>query len=1536
MTNRLILDGSDQTVTVAEGNDFNIIGSSAAETIVVEDGATVQFASGTDDRVEVAGNLADFTVSSAGNTLILTDAEGSSLTIALNAETTIAFSDGSTTAVMDTSGELPEVQLGGQTADETFDDTLVDLNEEDQSTAGDGGTTGEEGAPIVANGNFALSEDAAEGDAVGTVTAVDPEGDAITAFAITSGDDDGYFAIDNTGAVTLTAAGAAALDYETLSTYTLGVTATDENDNTSEAATVNVLLTDVDDTPAEATDGAVETVAGEATIIDLADYASDVDTDAADLVFTVDTDSVTNGTLVDNGDGTVTYTSAAGQSEPDSFTFTVSDGVNGDPSEGTVSITVLNDAPEAADDTAEGPAGQALNIDVLANDTDANEHDLSLVSVTSATNGTVEIEDDNTITYTPTSGWSGEDTFTYTATDGFGEETTATVTVTIEATTQGTSGDDVLGGTTAAENIDGLAGNDTINGGGGLDTITGGLGDDRIHFNQDAVQIAGGADTDTLVVAAGSDLTFDLSAANQYAGAANNSLGNPVNVAGFENIDGTDAQIMMTVSGSSADNVIIGGVDDDEIYLINDTDNGATAEGADTVYGGLGDDLITATDQADGDDFNTDDLTMYGEGGNDTLTGGAGDDLLDGGAGNDVLTSGAGKDNLIGGDGNDTFALAGNLTADDTVAGGAGTDTLDVEDTKFDATAIVEQITGIDVVDLGTQTANRTVTLDDTFVGQSDNDTVTVTADQTVGFTAQISAAGLTAANKVFLGAGGEDFNLVDGVDNVVYLADGADADNDGLVSDQTGVTIDDGTGNDTITGGNSEDNITLSGNGNNLVTGGDGNDTITAGTGNDNIDGGAGDDTFDFGADAANLTANDTLAGGTGNDTLDLGDPSGISNFTANDAGVSGIDILLGDNTGGTNGVVIDDALVSQSDNNKVTVEFADNDDATFTVNAAVSDGKIVELATVGGNAADTYTLADNVNNRVSTATIADSNNDGLTSDEAGVTVIDGATAGNDTITGGDSEDTITLKKGNNVVTGGDGDDTIEAGDGNDNIDAGAGDDEITFTAAGELGADDTVEGGAGDDTLKATLGATGAGRVSGVETVELTFTDGTPGTFDATNVTETNFEVKNGGTATDGEAMKVENMAAGSTVDIASASEDVFTFSLEDESGSDDTIDVTFSAAVGDGTNGGLVVSKDVENLDLTIGAAVDLSPASVIEANTVNVASATGNANNLDLGTLDADVSEVNASAFDGDLTVTGANTTGTAITGGDGADTLAGNATGVDTIDGGAGNDQITLNTKTDVLDGGADTDTLVVVGNVAEGTAALGVDLSVATDQITNFKGSGTQDVSNFESVDLSGYVGTGANVTGSDEANTITGTGKDDVIEAGDGADVITGGAGDDGLTGGDGADIFQFATTLVSGAAGDDAAIAASAGADTITEFVVADDQFQLDETVFGVMGDGVSGAGGTLAAAQFASVVDGSVAMNGGAISEAGGALDVTGNGAIVYVQDDQMLYFIEDGATLAAGGMDAMAAGEIELIGTITTLTGALAAADFNIVA
>jgi hypothetical protein len=51
--------------------------------------------------------------------------------------------------------------------------------------------------------------------------------------------------------------------------------------------------------------------------------------------------------------------------------------------------------------------------------------------VTDGANGTVVIEDDGTVTYTPETGFSGIDTFTYTATDGDGQTITQSVTVTV-------------------------------------------------------------------------------------------------------------------------------------------------------------------------------------------------------------------------------------------------------------------------------------------------------------------------------------------------------------------------------------------------------------------------------------------------------------------------------------------------------------------------------------------------------------------------------------------------------------------------------------------------------------------------------------------------------------------------------------------------------------------------------------------------------------------------------------------------------------------------------------------------------------------------------------------------------------------------------------------------------------------------------------------------------------------------------------------------------------------------------------------------
>ena len=92
----------------------------------------------------------------------------------------------------------------------------------------------------------------------------------------------------------------------------------------------------------------------------------------------------------------------------------------------------LNTAPTAVDDEATTQVDNAVTIDVLANDSDAEGSELSISSVANPSNGVVVITSDDKLTYTPNSGYTGSDSFTYTVSDG--ELTaTATVTLTVEA-----------------------------------------------------------------------------------------------------------------------------------------------------------------------------------------------------------------------------------------------------------------------------------------------------------------------------------------------------------------------------------------------------------------------------------------------------------------------------------------------------------------------------------------------------------------------------------------------------------------------------------------------------------------------------------------------------------------------------------------------------------------------------------------------------------------------------------------------------------------------------------------------------------------------------------------------------------------------------------------------------------------------------------------------------------------------------------------------------------------------------------------------
>ena len=91
-----------------------------------------------------------------------------------------------------------------------------------------------------------------------------------------------------------------------------------------------------------------------------------------------------------------------------------------------------NEAPIAGDDVFDTETDTSvditINTELLDNDSDANGDALTLTEFTQPANGTLLDNGDGTLTYTPNSGFEGDDTFTYTVSDG---ELTDTATVTI-------------------------------------------------------------------------------------------------------------------------------------------------------------------------------------------------------------------------------------------------------------------------------------------------------------------------------------------------------------------------------------------------------------------------------------------------------------------------------------------------------------------------------------------------------------------------------------------------------------------------------------------------------------------------------------------------------------------------------------------------------------------------------------------------------------------------------------------------------------------------------------------------------------------------------------------------------------------------------------------------------------------------------------------------------------------------------------------------------------------------------------------------
>ncbi|MCP3958612.1 MAG: tandem-95 repeat protein, partial [bacterium] len=193
----------------------------------------------------------------------------------------------------------------------------------------------------------------------------------------------------------------------------------------TDTATVDVTVTCVNDAPVAA-DDTETTNEDTAVTVDVLANDSDVDGDSLSVESVT---QPTNGTVINNTTD-VTYTPDADHCGIDSFSYVVSDGVLTDTATVDVTVTCVNDAPVAADDTEATNEDTAVTVDVLDNDTDVDGDSLSIESVTQPANGTVT-NNTTDVTYTPDADYCGSDSFTYTAADGNGGADVATVDVTV-------------------------------------------------------------------------------------------------------------------------------------------------------------------------------------------------------------------------------------------------------------------------------------------------------------------------------------------------------------------------------------------------------------------------------------------------------------------------------------------------------------------------------------------------------------------------------------------------------------------------------------------------------------------------------------------------------------------------------------------------------------------------------------------------------------------------------------------------------------------------------------------------------------------------------------------------------------------------------------------------------------------------------------------------------------------------------------------------------------------------------------------------
>jgi Ca2+-binding RTX toxin-like protein len=505
----------------------------------------------------------------------------------------------------------------------------------------------------------------------------------------------------------------------------------------------------------------------------------------------------------------------------------------------------------------------------------------------------------------------------------------------------------------------------------------------------------------------------------------------PANAATTATFNPTSGQL--TVNGDALDNSIV--------ISRNAAGNILVNGGAVAVIGGTPTVANTAL------------IRAFGLGGNDTITINEANGALPaanlfGGAGNDVLTGGSGNDQLFGETGNDTLLGKGGF---DLLFGGAANDTLtggDADDQVFgqggsdrmiwnpgDDTDLNEGGAGEDTVEVngGNGTEEFTTTPNGTRVRF---DRVTPAP-----FSIDIGTS-----EKLTLNANGGDdkFTGSNGLATLIQI------------------TVDGGTGNDTLLGGD----------GNDVLFGGDGNDFVDGNRGNDTGFLGAGDDTFQWdpgdGSDAVEgQDGTDRMAFNGANiaEQMDVSANGQRVRFTRDIAGIvmdlNGVETIDTQALGGADNLTVND--LSGTAVTRVNWDLA----GTGGVDDGAADNVVVNSTT-----------GDDV------ATVSASGSNAQVSGLAAVVQVTGAGIATDrlTVDGQAGDDVLDASSGlaNSVpltLDGGEGDDVLLGGAGDDTLRGGAGDD-VLIGGPGQ----DILDGAPGDDVI---LQSIGADRVSSASAV-------------------------------------------------------------------------------------------------------------------------------------------------------------------------------------------------------------------------------------------------------------------------------------------------------------------------------------------------------------------------------------------------------------------------------------------------------------------